>query len=264
MHKYVLFIFLIVDMPFARSQTAVRDNSFLIEEAYNQEQGVIQHIQAMQFDRTFKDASCSFTEEWPVSSDVHQVSLTIPYGFSGENKFVLNDLLVNYRYQLVSREHLFLAPRLSVILPSGNSPVKGNAGMSGFQVNIPVSFEISRKLTIHANIGNTSTWLTGKRHALSREKSESLAYGMSMIYFLNHSVNLLVETIHSASFNENYSGSNEIEKTTIISPGIRFAIDFSSGMQIVPGMAFPYELHSKTNSYFLYLSVEHPFKKIKS
>ena len=43
----------------------IEDNSFLIEEAYNQDPGVIQHISAFQLmkNRTWL---YTFTDEWPV------------------------------------------------------------------------------------------------------------------------------------------------------------------------------------------------------
>ena len=55
----------------------IEDNSFLIEEAYNQEPGVIQHISGFQYmkDKTWL---CTFTDEWPVSGQEHQLSVTIP------------------------------------------------------------------------------------------------------------------------------------------------------------------------------------------
>jgi hypothetical protein len=49
------------------AQTApIQDNSFLIEEAYNQEPGVIQHINTLTQLWMCKDWVYSFTEEWPV------------------------------------------------------------------------------------------------------------------------------------------------------------------------------------------------------
>jgi len=43
----------------------IEDNSFLIEEAYNQDPGVIQHISSFQY---MKDHTWiyTFTDEWPV------------------------------------------------------------------------------------------------------------------------------------------------------------------------------------------------------
>jgi len=52
----------------------------------------------------------------------------------------------------------------------------------------------------------------------------------------------------------NYAGQ------TIISPGIRHAIDLKS-LQIVPGIALPVTIQSNksTEGVFFYLSFEHPF-----
>ena len=56
----------------------IQDNSFLIEEAYNQEDGVIQHIQMLQWDRNRGNWIYSFTEEWPTPRQNHQLSFTVP------------------------------------------------------------------------------------------------------------------------------------------------------------------------------------------
>ena len=42
------------------------------------------------------------------------------------------------------------------------------------------------------------------------------------------------------------------------------AKNFQSGMQIVPGLSYLVDTTNETNSILFYLSVEHPFKKIKS
>lgn len=54
----------------------IEDNSFLIEEAYNQEQGVVQHIfnAAHISDSRRQGWSFNFTQEWPVFSSDHQFS----------------------------------------------------------------------------------------------------------------------------------------------------------------------------------------------
>lgn len=55
-----------------------RTNSFLIEEAYNQERGVIQHISTFSRMWNSKDWSYSFTQEWPGLRDPrHQFSYTL-------------------------------------------------------------------------------------------------------------------------------------------------------------------------------------------
>ena len=70
-----------------RPAEAIQDNSFLLEEAYNQEAGVVQHILniAGSVDRLGgrddRALSFVFTQEWPLVSQRHQLSYTIPYSF---------------------------------------------------------------------------------------------------------------------------------------------------------------------------------------
>ena len=68
---------LIASEPLAKG---IQDNSFFIEEAYNQEPGVVQHIfnLAIDFTNGSREIAPSFTQEWPVFSQTHQFSYTIP------------------------------------------------------------------------------------------------------------------------------------------------------------------------------------------
>ena len=50
--------------------------SFLLEEAYNQEAGVVQHIQALR--REQRSWFYTFTQEWPLGGQDHQFSYTVP------------------------------------------------------------------------------------------------------------------------------------------------------------------------------------------
>src|SRR6266850_3285096 len=92
----------------------IKDNSFLIEEAYNQEAGVVQHIFTALYARDNAGADrlraweFTFTQEWPIFSGDHQFSYTIPYSFidlweDGERdkENGLGDIFLNYRYQLL-------------------------------------------------------------------------------------------------------------------------------------------------------------------
>jgi hypothetical protein len=61
------------------------------------------------------------------------------------------------------------------------------------------------------------------------------------------------------------TGPRQTERSSelLLSPGVRGAIDFASGLQIVPGLAFPFGLGSSRGerAVFVYLSFEHPFGK---
>ena len=75
---------LIASEPLAKG---IQDNSFFIEEAYNQEPGVVQHIfnLAIDFTNGSREIAPSFTQEWPVFSQTHQFSYTIPYLFTEDD-----------------------------------------------------------------------------------------------------------------------------------------------------------------------------------
>ncbi|MCA1658676.1 MAG: hypothetical protein LC627_05205, partial [Verrucomicrobiaceae bacterium] len=83
---------------------AIQDNSFLVEEAYNQEPGVVQHIFNALYSRNRNEDAwdLAFTQEWPLFTQRHQVSYTIPYSFlraDGDWNNGPADALLHYRFQ---------------------------------------------------------------------------------------------------------------------------------------------------------------------
>ena len=114
------------------------DNSFLIEEAYNQEARVVQHINT--FSRTEDGAWLyTFTQEWPVTGIRHQASYTVPV-LHGDGTG-LGDIQLNYRLQAAGdADAVFaLAPRLTAILPTGSSDRLRGTGGVGAQLALPAS-----------------------------------------------------------------------------------------------------------------------------
>src|SRR5438876_8840142 len=77
----------------------IQDNSFLVEEAYNQEPGVVQHILNLLVTSKAgqKESSPSFTQEWPIFSQQHQFSYTLPHTFV-EDEHGFEDIRLNYRF----------------------------------------------------------------------------------------------------------------------------------------------------------------------
>ena len=264
MKRYLFFIFLLLAKLHAAAQEPIRDNSFLVEEAYNQDAGVVQHIFTGQFDPAFKNADGSFTQEWPAGSMLHQVSYTLPYRFYDGINFSLNDMLINYRYQLLAKDNLFISPRCSFIIPTGQSQSTENTGGTGFQLVVPFSFELCNKISMHVNIGNSFTWYDAQKKETRLNKTEEFSSGLSFIYYITNNLNIMLETVHISDFYKYDSRPDVLETKTIINPGFRFAINFPSGLQIVPGIAAPFDLQTKSSSCYLYLSFEHPLKKKKS
>src|SRR5262245_13417323 len=114
----------------------MKDNSFFIEEAYNQEAGIVQHIfnWLPQWDsgplgssRTF---SFLYTNEIPLGGEDNQFSYQIPLLYFKVEPFVgptfdeggAGDIQFNYRRQVLKEEEdgVAFAPRASVIIPSGD------------------------------------------------------------------------------------------------------------------------------------------------
>ena len=85
----------------ARAQEPIADNSFLIEEAYNQEAGVVQHIGTFARPDGGGAWDASFTQEWPLLGMRHQISYTVPVAYEEGPGAGLGDVGLNYRYQLV-------------------------------------------------------------------------------------------------------------------------------------------------------------------
>ena len=63
--------------PESESPFKIEDNSFLVEEAFNQEAGIFQNIFGAA--RVGGKWATAFTQEWPVVSQTHQLSYTVAF-----------------------------------------------------------------------------------------------------------------------------------------------------------------------------------------
>jgi hypothetical protein len=243
----------------------IEDNSFLIEEAYNQERGVVQHINTFSRSTRAADWLYTFTQEWPLGGQTHQLSYTIPLGRSVdavEAAVGLGDIAINYRYQIGGGEHVAfaLAPRLSVLLPTGASRRALGSGGIGIQANLPFSVKLPARLVAHSNAG--TTYIPRARDASGNTAvTSSYVLGQSVIWLAHPKLNVMLESVWISA--EGIVGPRQTERNSeyLLSPGIRGAIDFASGLQIVPGIAFPFGIGSSRGerAVFVYLSFEHPF-----
>jgi hypothetical protein len=236
----------------------IADNSFLMEEAYNQESGVVQHISA--FDRTREGFWVyAFTQEWPAPNQKHQLSYTVPIVHFGSTG--IGDLGLNYRYQAIGSddEKLWVSPRLSIYLPTGDEGRGRGAGGPGVEVNLPVSYALSDAVVTHWNAGVNFTRLRGSGQTGS---SRGLRAGASAIWLVKPTLNLMLETVAGRTQVRDGQGGTETSNSFVVSPGMRGAINFASGLQVVPGIAFPIGVGPSNGQrdVFLYLSFEHPFR----
>ena len=105
----------------AAAAPKVQDNSFLVEEAYNQERGVVQHIGTMLARRGSGDLEFGFAQEWPIGSIIHQISYDIPFSTMGTSSGI-GDIGINYRYQLLGDgdARFAVTPRATLFIPTGD------------------------------------------------------------------------------------------------------------------------------------------------
>jgi hypothetical protein len=239
----------------------IEDNSFLIEEAYNQEPGVIQHISSFQYLKK-NTWIYSFTDEWPVPGMKNQLSLTLPVISNGNTG--LGDIILNYRYQAINLNRLSFSPRFSLLFPTGNYHKELGSGGPGYQVNLPVSFLLSRKLVTHYNLGATFIPVS-KNQDGSKSDVVIYNYGLSVIVFLFTNLNFMFETVGYITHTKENNANTNISSILLINPGFRYAINFKSGLQIVPGIAMPIGIGPSKGEFdfFAYLSFEHPLWKPK-
>lgn len=246
--------------------TAIEDNSYFIEEAYNQEDRVVQHISNGYYTSgPSKDFTYSFTQEWPLLSEKHQLSYTVAYAWL--NQHAVNgfeDVLINYRYQLTGHDAtVTLAPRVSIMLPTGDKNKGLGNGVVGFQFNLPASKRLSEAFACHANIGFTvlpGVKTIGTEGQTFKNTHWNMLLGGSIIWLASGHFNLMLEGLHIISHTASIDNQMQAQHQTIISPGFRYAINIKN-LQIVPGLAVPISFQDgKSNAgAYIYLSFEHPF-----
>ena len=250
----------------------IEDNSFLIEEAYNQEEGVVQHIFNWQYTSSGgrHGWGFTFTQEWPIFSQAHQFSYTIPsYHLvdGGERQYGVGDILLNYRYQALDEGEMLpaFAPRFSLILPTGNRQKGTGNNVVGYQWNLPFSKKVADRLALHANFGLTYLpHVKAPPAATGSAPKQSLTsynVGGSAIVALLPRLHFMLEWVGNFDQDFNDAGKRGRWFQSTLSPGFRTAIVNEEKLQIVAGAAAPIGLNRRTDNIgaFLYFSVEHDF-----
>ena len=215
----------------------ISDNSFLVEEAYNQDPGVVQHITVFSHATHGRDWDASFTQEWPLHGLKHQLSYTFTGSADADGNH-FGDTFLNYRYQLVgdAEAKLAISPRISAVIPA-----RSGQSMS-VQLMLPVSTVLGERVVAHWNAGGTFG-----------HGSPSWTAAQSVVWLIHPRVNALVETL--------WTGGRDATDL-VVSPGIRWSYDRPGGLQIVPGIALPTSLRGeRTRSVLAYISFEHPFRR---
>jgi DtxR family transcriptional regulator, Mn-dependent transcriptional regulator len=240
-------------MPFG-----ILDNSFLVEEAFNQEPGIFQNIFGIHVVGA-GEWEAAFTQEWPLRSQTHQMSFTFSSLAVGGQAGV-GDLMINYRWQASTEEdsRLAFSPRLSLILPTGNASKGLGNGGPGWQVNLPFSKQFGNAY-LHWNAGFTHTpaaELTDGEHNLFIPH-----VAMSGIWQLRPMLNLMLESL--VQWDEGIEAGIDQRKTIFtVSPGVRAGLNVDDA-QFVFGVGIPATFSDEVSDVgvFGYFSYELPFRR---
>ncbi len=250
------------------AEPGIQDNSFLVEEAYNQEFGVVQHISSFTRFWDSKDWIYTFTQEWPVGNQRHQLSYTLAALHAGafpDSGAGIGDVFLNYRYQLVGNgdTRVAFSPRVSLILPAGDSTQRRGTGGFGLQTNLPLSVVLSQKLVSHWNAG--ATFVPRAQNAFGNHAAAAgYNFGQSFIWLAHARFNVILESAFAEFQTVVADNRTEWNNAFFLSPGIRWAHNFKNGLQIVPGIGVPLGIGPSAGQkgLLLYLSFEHPFRKL--
>jgi len=177
----------------------------------------VQHIQNFQRLWNSKDWIYTFTQEWPVdTSPRHQLSYTLAALHSGQQPASaggFGDIILNYRYQLWGNgeSKVAFAPRLSVLLPTGDSRLGRGAGGAGIQGSLPLSVVLTQKLVTHWNTGTTI--IPNAKNSVG-ETSATFGYnfGQSFVWLTRPRFNVL-DVLQSQSASDRAKGHRVDERS---------------------------------------------------
>ena len=214
----------------------ITDNSFFVEEAFNQDAGIVQNIFGVDVRRD-GGWEATFTQEWPIVVQRHQFSYTVPYE-GGRRMSGLGDALINYRLQVVteSTRSPAFSPRVSLIVPTSSG-----SSDAGWQVNLPLSKQFGDAY-VHFNAGFT--------RVADTSVSQMAASG---IWRLRPMLNVMLESV--AAF-------EDADTTVILAPGLRTGWNRGDS-QIIVGFAVHVDVTGGSGDpgVFGYFSYELPFTK---
>jgi hypothetical protein len=235
-------------------------NSFLVEEAYNMEEGRVAHTATWARDRSTGAWMGSLAQDWAVGSEAHQLGYAVCFGRQGAAAG-LGDVTFNYRYQLIDDERVLTsAPRLSLLLPAGD-PRRGlGAGGLGLAANLPVSLRVADWLAAHSNVGGSLT-PAGRDGAGQPTRAWALALGQSVVLAPSRFANLLVEA-QWVRGEVVAAGQARRADALLLSPGLRAGLDVGT-VKAVFGIAAPIGLGPSRGqvSVIGYFSLDTPFRE---
>lgn len=230
-----LILVLATGTALAGDPSPLEDRNFLLETGWNRDDAVLQSNSFFLYGRNA--FAYELTQEWAAGSSRHQLSYTIPL-FTDEATG-LGDVTFNYRFQLAgdADSRVGVAPRLTVLFPTRSAQFGGKS--SGIQFGLPMSVNLTPRLTSHTNA--IATWY--------RERGESeLAVAQSIVFNATSHVAFALDA--------SYTRCAGVVHPLVFRPGVQFAIDGPGGLQFAPGVALALVNGAGDRSLLVYVALE--------
>ena len=209
----------------------------------------------------------TFNEELPLGSEKHQLSITLPAQLvgNGTEKYKgLGDVQFEYGYSILgdSTTRVTISPGIGLTLPTGNARKELGAGSTGVSFKLPVSVMLTKRFASNSTFETTFT-KSARNAEDERANTFGYEFGQSFVWFAKPKLNFLVEAVWESSQEVIGQGLKEYEREFLISPGVRWAHVFKSGLIVSPGVAVPIGIGPSRGEkgIFFYISFEHSLKK---
>jgi hypothetical protein len=249
----------------------IEDNSFLVDEAFNQEKGVMQFIASFYWsDLSSSCVAYGFTHEIPVFTDHHQVSYTLQYNFSqpfGKTRYSgPGDITIGYSYLVAGKDDLLMMlPQINFVIPTGDpSKGLGNGGF-GCKLGLALTKRFSSAIVTHYNISCTMIYnadeymKTSQGESRKAEKTIKVkTFASSVVWYPASRFNIMFETVLNYLNDIHANGPNLRSWQVTGNPGLRFAADLPKAL-LVAGASFPFTFDDDLkdqDGIFIYLSLE--------
>lgn len=245
------------------SRFGITDNSFFVEEAFNQEPGVFQNI--FVFERSNSEAwSTRFVQEWPAPGMRHQLSYSLGFSRDGGNAR-FGDVSLDYRLQVWAGDdgRPAFSPRASLLVMRDDGETPIDEGGLGLEFNLPFSRE-EGPLFLHWNAG--LQWIPSASTTSVANGSDvtlvSPFLAASAIVAVKPMLNVMLEGRYDSE--ELVSGPRATDRAGVVTvaPGVRGGWNVGDA-QLVLGASVPVtRSRDETDTgLLLYFSFEPTFRR---
>lgn len=228
----------------AEGAESIEVNGFFVEEAYNQEAGMLQQIVTATAAR-HGGWGGDYSQEWPIFSERHQLDLALGVGEGAG----VTGVGAEYRYLLLGGEDAVFS-----LAPGIEAAWSREEGEWELEAMLPASVRLSETLVANTNVGVSFA-------VDDFDGKPGLTLGEGLVWRPQPRLNLLMEAVWSRGEPLLGEASEGEDESLIVSPGLQYAFSLRDDVRLVPGIAFPVGVGPSDGqrAVMLYLSLEHPF-----